>query len=249
MVSFSVVGNRVFDGINNLYEWGTWESRVFTQCGGGFETSFREHVKKISLTNLPSHRRRDRKSQITPLYFESLMASCFVWLCNVCHRCWRLCRCQRDKHKVDSWSSVPSQSCGKAKNQTCVSYLDIRVVWNVWLDRHLQQKARAAADGNDEAFPHTVVPEKRSSVCAAGFAKDKSCLEALALKHSLVECGTMIRWCYPAAQLGDVVTKASDTARAPRELFVRRGFRWELIHDPKFESSRNRAVQNVDLAC
>ena len=34
----------------------------------------------------------------------------------------------------------------------------------------------------------------------------------------------MIRWCHSAAQLGDVVTKDSDTARAPWELFVRRGF-------------------------
>ena len=27
-------GKRTFDGIDNLYERGTWESRVFTQCGG-----------------------------------------------------------------------------------------------------------------------------------------------------------------------------------------------------------------------
>ena len=47
-------------------------------------------------------------------------------------------------------------------------------------------------------------------------------LEALALKQSLVECGTMIRRCHSAAQLGDVVTKGSDIARAPWELFVRR---------------------------
>ena len=49
-------------------------------------------------------------------------------------------------------------------------------------------------------------------------------LEALALKQSLAECGTMIRWCHSAAQLGDVATKDSDAARAPWELFVRRGF-------------------------
>ena len=72
-------------------------------------------------------------------------------------------------------------------------------------------------------------------------------LEALALKQSLVECGTTIRWCHSAAQLGDVVTKDSDAARAPWELFVRRGFRWKLVHDPKFESLRNRANRGLDI--
>ena len=42
-----------------------------------------------------------------------------------------------------------------------------------------------------------------------------------ALKQSLVECGTTIRWCHSAAQLGDVATKDSHAARAPWELFVR----------------------------
>ena len=42
------------------------------------------------------------------------------------------------------------------------------------------------------------------------------------------------------------MTKVSDAARAPWELFVRRGFRWKLIHDPKFESSRKRAKRGVD---
>ena len=81
----------------------------------------------------------------------------------------------------------------------------------------------------------------RSLSSCLGLKDKKSGLEALALKQSLVECGTMIRWCHSAAQLGAVVTKDSDAARAPWELFVRRGFRWKLIHDPKFESSRNRA--------
>ena len=43
------------------------------------------------------------------------------------------------------------------------------------------------------------------------------------------------------------LTKDSDTARAPWELFVRRGFRWKLMHDPKFESSRNRAKRGLDI--
>ena len=86
----------------------------------------------------------------------------------------------------------------------------------------------------------------RSSSSCLGLKDKKSGLEALALKQSLVECGTIIRWCHSAAQLGDVVTKDSGAARAPWELFVRRGFRWKLIHDPKFQSSRNRAKRGID---
>ena len=77
----------------------------------------------------------------------------------------------------------------------------------------------------------------RSLSSCLGLKDKKSVLEALALKQSLVECGTTIRWSRSAAQLGDVVTTDTDAARAPWELFVRRGFRWKLIHDPKFESS------------
>ena len=58
---------HIFDGINNLYEWGTWESRVFTQCGAritqaydkhprtwsGFEISFTEYAKIFSIITLP----------------------------------------------------------------------------------------------------------------------------------------------------------------------------------------------------
>ena len=86
----------------------------------------------------------------------------------------------------------------------------------------------------------------RSSSSCLGLKDKKSCLEALVLKQSLVECGTVILWCHSAAQLGDVVTKDSDAARAPWDLFVRRGFRWKLIHDPMFESSRNRAKRGID---
>ena len=64
----------------------------------------------------------------------------------------------------------------------------------------------------------------RSSSSCLGLKDKKSGLQALALERSLVESGTMIRWCHSAAQLGDAVTKDSDTARAPWELFVRRGF-------------------------
>ena len=81
-------------------------------------------------------------------------------------------------------------------------------------------------------------------VCDALARSSSSCLKDK--KSALVVCGTIIRWCHSAAQLGDVVTKDSDAARDPWELFVSRGFRWKLIHDPKFESSRNRAKRGLD---
>ena len=81
-------GKHVFDSIDNLYEWGTWDSRVFPQYGaritqaydkphqklGGFEISFAEYAKEISIITMPSHRRRDRKSQLTPLELSQLRA-------------------------------------------------------------------------------------------------------------------------------------------------------------------------------
>ena len=61
---------------------------MFQQCGaritqaydkhsrtcGGFEISFTEYVKEISMITLPSHRRRDRKSKITPPELSQLQA-------------------------------------------------------------------------------------------------------------------------------------------------------------------------------
>ena len=44
---------------------GTW---------GGFEISFTEYVKEISIIASPSHRRRDKKSKITPLELSQLGA-------------------------------------------------------------------------------------------------------------------------------------------------------------------------------
>ena len=42
--------------------------------GSGFEISFTEYVKEISMITLPSHRRRDKKSKITPLELSQLRA-------------------------------------------------------------------------------------------------------------------------------------------------------------------------------
>ena len=42
--------------------------------GGGFEISFTEYVKEISIVTLPSHRRLDKKSQITPHELSQIRA-------------------------------------------------------------------------------------------------------------------------------------------------------------------------------
>ena len=56
--SDSPFGKRILDGINHLYEWGTWESRVSVRrAHRRFEISFTEFMKEISPINLPSHRR------------------------------------------------------------------------------------------------------------------------------------------------------------------------------------------------
>ena len=81
----------------------------------------------------------------------------------------------------------------------------------------------------------------RSSSSCLGPKDKESGLGAL----ELVVRGTMVRWCRSAAQLADVATEDSDAARVPWELFVRRGVRWKLIHDPNLNP--RETVQNVDL--
>ena len=73
-------GQYVFDGINNLYGWGTWESRV-----GADLRSVSQNTR-----NLPSHRRRDRKSQITPIELSQLRAlnGQLIWLVMQCLPQW-----------------------------------------------------------------------------------------------------------------------------------------------------------------
>ena len=150
--------------------------------------------------------------------------------------------------KGDSWSSSKTQSCcssrlrrvarssSAAETQAAADSdyeavyirLCLKEVLFGQLDlQHWQSEARQITS----ALVVSTTLARSSSSCL-GF-KDKSGQEALALKQSLYECGTMIRWCHSAAQLGDVVTKDSDKARAPWELFVCRVFRWKLIHDPK----------------
>ena len=42
--SDSPFGKHVFESINNLYEWGRWESRVFKQCGAQITQAYNKHT-------------------------------------------------------------------------------------------------------------------------------------------------------------------------------------------------------------
>ena len=87
--SDSPFGKRVFESINNMYEWGKWESRVFKQCGaqitqacnkhtgawGGFEISFTETLKRdfdhnSAMTSTPRQSRNPKSHHLSFLNFE-----------------------------------------------------------------------------------------------------------------------------------------------------------------------------------
>ena len=57
-----------------------------TRTWSGCEISFTEYGEEISIITLPSHRRRDSKSQITPLELSQLRAlnGQLLWLCLYC---------------------------------------------------------------------------------------------------------------------------------------------------------------------
>ena len=81
--------------------------------------------------------------------------------------------------------------------------------WRNWQSEARQIPAALVVDcrGDCDALA-------RSSSSCLGLEDKKSCFEARALKQSLVECGTVTRWCHSAAQFGDLVTKDSDAACA-----------------------------------
>ena len=85
--SDSPFGQHVFDSIKSIYEWESGSHECSNSAAHeahkplpntgtwtGFEISFKESAKEIVLINLPSHRRRDRKSKITPLEMSQLRA-------------------------------------------------------------------------------------------------------------------------------------------------------------------------------
>ena len=52
-------GKRVVDDISNLHEWGTWESRVFTQRGARITQAHDKHTKSWGEFGDQSHRIRE----------------------------------------------------------------------------------------------------------------------------------------------------------------------------------------------
>ena len=87
----------------------------------------------------------------------------------------------------------------------------------------------------------------RSESACLGLKDRKSGLEALALKQSLQECRTSLRWCHSAAQLADVMTKDTPESRAPWELLTRRKYMWKLVYDPTFTAARKRTKAGYDV--
>ena len=93
-------GQTLLKGIKSLYEWGTWETKSFTQCGaqivqaydqhlkqwGGFTISMEEYANEIQLINLPTHRRLQKEEKVTN-YEQSLfraIAGQLSWLAQQC---------------------------------------------------------------------------------------------------------------------------------------------------------------------
>ena len=87
----------------------------------------------------------------------------------------------------------------------------------------------------------------RSESACLGLKDKRSGLEALSLKRSLVETRCELRWTHSAAQVAECMTKGSEEAQKPFELFKRRGWKWRLVYDPSFTSARKRAQKGHDV--
>ena len=84
--------------------WGTWESRVFTQCGARITQAYDKHTRTwADLGSVSQNTRKKIRSSpchhidaetenpeslhMSCLNFEPRMVSCSSWVCNVCHSC------------------------------------------------------------------------------------------------------------------------------------------------------------------
>ena len=74
----------------------------------------------------------------------------------------------------------------------------------------------------------------RSSSSCLCLKDKKSGLEVLAIKRSLINLKTTLRWCHSVAQLADCMTKVDAKSRESFELFQKRRYHWKLITDPTF---------------
>ena len=136
--SDSPFGKHVFDSINNLYEWRKWESRLFKQGGaqitqatintpehGADLRSVSQNTRK-RFRSSPCHRRRDRKSKITPLELSQLRALSgqLLWLGMQClpqllatlsllmghipqATVWTICEVDKLARKATAWARAP----------------------------------------------------------------------------------------------------------------------------------------------
>ncbi len=86
-----------------------------------------------------------------------------------------------------------------------------------------------------------------SKNCSSGLKSESSCLgqsekriglELLAYNRETGENGTVTRWVHSDAQLANVLTTTSELHE--RDLFVRTGCRWKIVHDDAFRTARRR---------
>ena len=72
----------------------------------------------------------------------------------------------------------------------------------------------------------------------------RATIEALALKDSATDSGTMIRWVHSDAQLGNSLTKPTEKGQI--HLYFQMGQKWRIVYDEKMKSARRRkAVLSV----
>ena len=77
----------------------------------------------------------------------------------------------------------------------------------------------------------------RSESSALGMKDKYSAIEALALKQSLTDNRTVLRWCHSEANVADALTKGSLPALEIFREFCHRGV-WKLVYDPSFTAAR-----------
>ena len=87
----------------------------------------------------------------------------------------------------------------------------------------------------------------RSESSCLGLKGKKSGLEALAIKQSLMNLKTALRWCHSFAQLADCMTKDDSKSRESFELFQGRKYHWKLINDLSFTAAKNKVKMGLDV--
>ena len=86
----------------------------------------------------------------------------------------------------------------------------------------------------------------RSESSALGMKDKRTAIEALALRSAVMATNTSLKWSHSEAQLADVLTKLSGPGLKFFLQFLRRG-KWRLVLDPRFISSKKRALQGLKI--